>query len=126
MNTSLTIRILCLITLSISTITTLGQKNEIFEPSLLEVEYYKRMVTDTLNRKNDFKADYVRLRIGRTTSMFYNPKELSYDSLSYNQDLKTQEFLNASRNKIPVTGPLKKDYTKTIQLEKTQYITPLP
>lgn len=107
MNTSLTIRILCLITLSISPITTLGQKIEIFEPTLLEVEYYKRMVTDTLDRKNDFKADYVRLRIGRTTSMFYSPKELSYDSLSYNQDLKTQVFLNASRNKISVTGPFK-------------------
>lgn len=107
MSTSLSLKILYFIIASTFPIVTLGQIVEIFEPTLLEVEYYKRMVTDTLDRKNDFKADYVRLRVGRTTSMFYSPKELWYDSLSYNQELKTQVFLKASRNNQSASGPFK-------------------
>lgn len=59
-----------------------AQRVEIIEPTLLECEYYKRAVTDTLDRENDFKAGYARLRIGKNTSMFYYTKRLHWDSLS--------------------------------------------
>ena len=46
-------------------ITTKAQQIEIFEPSMMEVEYNKKMVRDTLNRENDFISEAVRLRIGK-------------------------------------------------------------
>ena len=82
-----------------------AQHIEIFEPALLEVEYNKRMVRDTLDRENDYISDAVRLRIGKETSMFYSPKELWYDSLSCNQELKTQVFLQYSRSKGKLSAP---------------------
>lgn len=82
----------------------LAQQIEIFEPALLECEYYKRMVTDTLDREHDFKADYIRLRIGRRTSMFYSPKALSYDSLSYDKTMKARIFLEHSQKNLPSPG----------------------
>lgn len=63
------------------------------------------MVRDTLNRENDFISEAVRLRIGKKTSMFYSPKELWYDSLSCNQELKTQVFLQYSRSKGKLSAP---------------------
>ena len=82
-----------------------AQQIEIFEPALLEVEYNKRMVRDTLNRENDFLSEALRLRIGKKTSMFYSPGDLWYDSLSCNQQLKTQVFLQYSRSKGKLPSP---------------------
>ena len=82
-----------------------AQQIEIFEPALLEVEYNKRMVRDTLNRENDFLSEALRLRIGKKTSMFYSPKELWYDSLSCNQELKMQVFLQYSRSNGKLSPP---------------------
>ena len=78
-----------------------AQQIKIFDPAILECEYYKRMVTDTLDRENDFKADYVRLRIGKQSSMFYSPKDLSYDSLSYDRLAKARLFLEYSKKNLP-------------------------
>lgn len=83
-----------------------AQQIDIFEPAILECEYYKRMVTDTLDRENDFKADYVRLRIGKQSSMFYSPKDLSYDSLSYDKLAKARLFLECSKKNLPSPGGL--------------------
>ena len=85
--------------------TTQAQQIEIFEPAMMEVEYNKKMVRDTLNRENDFISEAIRLRIGKKTSMFYSPKELWYDSLSCNQELKTQVFLQYSRSKGKLSAP---------------------
>lgn len=73
-----------------------AQRVEIIEPTLLECEYYKRAVTDTLDRENDFKAGYARLRIGKSSSMFYYTKQLHWDSLSLDPN-KTMIFLEDSR-----------------------------
>ena len=67
--------------LSFFCMTTQAQQIEIFEPALLEVEYNRRMIRDTLDRENDFMTDIVRLRIGKETSMFYAPGDLWFDSL---------------------------------------------
>ena len=91
--------------LSFFCMTTQAQQIEIFEPAMMEVEYNKKMVRDTLNRENDFISEAVRLRIGKKTSMFYSPKELWYDSLSCNQELKTQVFLQYSRSKGKLSAP---------------------
>lgn len=65
-----------------------AQQIEIMGSALLECEYYKRMVTDTLHRENDFSADNMILRIGKEISMFYNPKGMKYDSLGcYNKKI---------------------------------------
>lgn len=70
---------------------TYAQKIDIYEPAILEVEYYRRQVTDTLDRKNDFLGDVIRLRIGKNMSMFYNHKAIWYDSLGcYNRDMQWQ------------------------------------
>lgn len=74
-----------------------AQRVEIIEPALLECEYYKRVVTDTLDRKNDYKADYARLRIGKNTSMFYYPKQLHWDSLGIDKKSQTMAFLEYSQ-----------------------------
>ena len=68
-----------------------AQKIEVYEPAILEIEYYRRQVTDTLNRENDFLGDDIRLRIGKNISMFYNYKNIWYDSLGcYNPELQWQ------------------------------------
>lgn len=97
-----------LIIINIFPIITLGQEIKILEPTILEVEYNRQMVRDTLERKSDFMTDIVRLRIGKETSMFYAPGDLWYDSLSCNQKLKTQLFLQYSRSngKLPSPGGL--------------------
>lgn len=74
-----------------------AQRVEIIESALLECEYYKRVVTDTLDRKNDYKADYARLRIGKNTSMFYYPKQLHWDSLGIDKKSQTMAFLEYSQ-----------------------------
>ena len=75
-----------------------AQQIEIMGSALLECEYYKRMVTDTLHRENDFSADNMILRIGKEISMFYNPKGMKYDSLGcYNKKLALQMFMEYSR-----------------------------
>lgn len=82
--------------LCVITHTLYAQRVEIIEPTLLECEYYKRAVTDTLDRENDFKAGYARLRIGKSSSMFYYTKQLHWDSLSLDPN-KTMIFLEDSR-----------------------------
>lgn len=67
-----------------------AQKIEIIEPAILECEYQKRMVTDTLDRENDYRTTNLKLRIGKQTSMFYAPEDFRWDSLSTNWDLKHQ------------------------------------
>lgn len=74
-----------------------AQRVEIIEPALLECEYYKRAVTDTLDRENDYKADYARLRIGKNTSMFYYPKQLHWDSLGIDKKSQALAFLEYSQ-----------------------------
>ena len=79
---------------------TYAQKIDIYEPAILEVEYYRRQVTDTLDRKNDFLGDVIRLRIGKNMSMFYNHKAIWYDSLRcYNPELQWQIYKNYYDNK---------------------------
>lgn len=68
-----------------------AQQIDIYEPAILEVEYYRRMVTDTLDRENDFVGAEIRLRIGKNMSMFYNHKLIWYDSLRcYNPEMQWQ------------------------------------
>ena len=74
-----------------------AQRVEIIEPTLLECEYYKRAVTDTLDRENDYKADYARLRIGKNTSMFYYPQQLRWDSLCADPKKSALAFVEYSR-----------------------------
>ena len=77
-----------------------AQKISIYEPAILEVEYYRRQVTDTLDRKNDFIGGSMRLRIGRSMSMFYNHKSIWWDSLRcYNRELQWQINQTYTRNR---------------------------
>ena len=77
-----------------------AQKISIYEPAILEVEYYRRQVTDTLDRKNDFIGGSMRLRIGRNMSMFYNHKSIWWDSLRcYNRELQWQINQTYTRNR---------------------------
>ena len=52
-----------------------AQQIEIMGSALLECEYYKRMVTDTLHRENDFSADNMILRIGKPLILQENLKK---------------------------------------------------
>lgn len=55
------------------------------EQAILEVTYNKVTNLDTLNRaKKSIMSEEMRLRIGKTASMFYPPKRLWYDSLLTN------------------------------------------
>lgn len=74
-----------------------AQRIEIIEPTLLECEYYKRVVTDTLDRENDYKAEPARLRIGKNSSMFYSPRELRWDSLGTDRKNQAMMFIEYSR-----------------------------
>lgn len=74
-----------------------AQKVEVIEPAVLECEYYKRVVTDTLDRKNDYKAEPARLRIGKNSSMFYSPRELRWDSLGTDRKKRAMMFIEYSR-----------------------------
>ncbi|WP_303208930.1 GLPGLI family protein [Bacteroides oleiciplenus] len=74
-----------------------AQKVEIIEPAVLECEYYKRVVTDTLDRKNDYKAEPAKLRIGKNSSMFYSPRELRWDSLGTDKRNQAMMFIEYSR-----------------------------
>ncbi len=77
-----------------------AQRIDIYEPARLEVEYYRRQVTDTLDRDNDFFGDVIRLCIGKNMSMFYNHKSVWYDSLGcYNPDLQWTIRENYYNNK---------------------------
>ena len=49
------------------------------EPAILEVHYLKTTITDTLINKGH--SDPMILRIGKTASMFYPPKDMWYDSI---------------------------------------------
>ncbi|EKU88510.1 GLPGLI family protein [Bacteroides oleiciplenus] len=82
---------------SVITHTICAQRVEIIEPTLLECEYYKRVVTDTLDRKNDYKAEPAKLRIGKNSSMFYSPRELRWDSLGTDKRNQAMMFIEYSR-----------------------------
>lgn len=64
-----------------------AQKITTIDPSLLEVEYVKRMVTDTLDRENDFREERMMvLRIGKKASTFFSKRNSYLDSLAiYNR-----------------------------------------
>ena len=84
-----------------------AQKIIKFEPSILECQYYKTVDRDTANRGKDIISDYVSLRIGKTTSMFYGPKELNWDSLSCNKELKFQFYIERVQKDILPAGRFK-------------------
>lgn len=60
-----------------------AQVIKIIEPALMECEYLERAVRDTLKRESDYDSEYVCLRIGKTTSVFFTPREVKRDSLSF-------------------------------------------
>lgn len=97
-----------------------AQQIEIMGSALLECEYYKRMVTDTLHRENDFSADNMILRIGKEISMFYNPKGMKYDSLGcYNKNWHYKCSWNIhGRAPLILQENLKKPCTRIILPEK--------
>ena len=82
------------------TVCTCAQKIDIYEPATLEVEYYRRMVTDTLDRDKDFIGGKIRLRIGKNMSMKYDPQKMWYDSIDcYNKKLGFELFMESVGNK---------------------------
>lgn len=56
---------------------------ERIEPAIMDVKYSRRMVLDTLNIVNDFKEEIITLKVGKTTSVFYNSDLKTADSLEY-------------------------------------------
>ncbi|MGL5937149.1 MAG: GLPGLI family protein [Phocaeicola sp.] len=95
-----------------------SQYIEIIEPTLFECEYYKQQVSDTLQRETAIKAEYMRLRVGATSSMFYSPKELSNDSLSYDTELWTRAYLEGRKNKVDPAGPFRERVYKNFPMGK--------
>lgn len=62
-----------------------------FEPAIIEVDYIKHVVLDTVNPDSDFNNTVMTLRLGRTTSSFFSPKKIWRDSLlHYNYQLEYQ------------------------------------
>ncbi|MDO4163381.1 MAG: GLPGLI family protein [Bacteroides sp.] len=53
----------------------------VLEPAILEVEYERVRVTDTLLVETDFKTDYLTLMAGKTISAFYSASLKTNDSL---------------------------------------------
>lgn len=83
-----------------------AQQIEIIEPSMLEVRYTKRTVTDTLQRQKDYREERdMVLRIGQHVSTFFSYRYQYMDSLCvYAPDLyfqipAEQRNINASREK---------------------------
>lgn len=59
-----------------------------FEPAIIEIDYTKHIVLDTLNSENDFQNTVMTLRIGKNTSSFFSPQKVWQDSLMhFNFDL---------------------------------------
>lgn len=83
-----------------------AQQIEVIEPSMLEVRYTKRTVTDTLQRQKDYREERdMVLRIGQHVSTFFSYRNQYMDSLCvYAPDLYfqipvEQRNINASREK---------------------------
>ena len=75
----------------------LGSIIEPKEPAILEVTYDKVTNLDTLNRaKKTIISEEMRLRIGKTSSMFYPPKSLWYDSLRTNNFELSEQIYRAA------------------------------
>lgn len=98
-------RSIIFLSILLNTIHCFSQQIILFEPSILEIEYNKRMITDTLNREKKYQTDYLRLRIGKNISMFYSPKDLWYDSLSCNKKMKLQVFMEYSKSNGKIKSP---------------------
>ncbi|MDE5887847.1 MAG: GLPGLI family protein [Muribaculaceae bacterium] len=78
-------RLIFLLLALVSLCSALGSIIEPKEPAILEVTYNKVTNLDTLNRdKKTVITEEMKLRIGKTSSMFYPPKRLWYDSLLTN------------------------------------------
>lgn len=52
------------------------------EPAIVEVLYKRIKVTDTLFVDADFKTDFLTLRAGKSTSVFYSAERKTHDSIS--------------------------------------------
>ncbi|MGL5937152.1 MAG: GLPGLI family protein [Phocaeicola sp.] len=81
-----------------------SQYIEIIEPTLFECEYYKQQVSDTLQRETAIRAEHMRLRVGATSSMFYSPKAMKDDSLSYDVVLRYQIRREARKKGLSTSG----------------------
>lgn len=57
-------------------------EEQILEPAIVEVLYKRIKVTDTLFVDADFKTDFLTLRAGKSTSVFYSAERKTYDSIS--------------------------------------------
>lgn len=57
--------------------------DSIIEPAILRVVYQRRIVTDTLDRENDYSENMMTLKIGKTVSAFFNEKRKTSDSIEY-------------------------------------------
>lgn len=57
--------------------------DSIIEPAILKVVYQRRIVTDTLDRENDYSENMMTLKIGRNVSAFFSEKRKTTDSLMH-------------------------------------------
>lgn len=81
------------------------------EPAILEVHYVKTSVSDTLKNRNH--SDPMVLRIGKTASMFYPPKEMWYDSIrltDYESYRKIYREVNPPGSKYTPISGLESEY----------------
>lgn len=56
---------------------------KMLEPALLEVRYERRKVLDTLDIENDYRIDFLTLKIGKSKSAFYSAELKTVDSIEY-------------------------------------------
>lgn len=76
-----------------------------FEPAIIEVDYMKRTVLDTLNSGNDYRNTVMTLRVGKNTSSFFSPQKVWQDSLMhFNFDLEYQLHREAQSKGINSLG----------------------
>lgn len=81
-----------------------------FEPAILEVDYVKHIVLDTINPQEDYCNTIMTLRIGRNTSAFFSPKKVWQDSLMhFNFDLEYQLHRKALAKGISSIGGREKE-----------------
>ena len=74
-------RLLLLVATLISSVACYAQNINKIEPAIMEIQYSKRTVTDTLKRDRDFRVQDMILRTGKNASMFYSIKDMFYDSI---------------------------------------------
>jgi GLPGLI family protein len=111
---------LCIVLVMGSAASLSAQDITLIEPALMECEYQARVVTDTLDRDHSFKSDYMRLRIGRTASVYYSRRQYVSDSLLYyNPQESWEAFKRDSHNGISYPcGILKERVVKNYPVGK--------